>query len=121
MGEVSKIFVALCCLICCYVVVAAFFYRDFWNTIQGSQGRDISSSFLSWERYSSSEIAAFTKKWLFDQNQQLSKFSRHVVGYVNTSSFDPFSLYSGVNIWDLFPPEFSCPDLKRIGNIGDGA
>lgn len=32
-------------------------------------------------------------------------------------AFNPESL---VNVWDLYPPEISCPDLKRIGRVGDG-
>ena len=38
----------------------------------------------------------------------------------NISSFVPFSASSKINIWDLFVPQYSCSDLTRVGNVGDG-
>ena len=34
--------------------------------------------------------------------------------------FDAFSVDSGINVWDLFPPMTNCPDSERIGRVGDG-
>jgi len=39
---------------------------------------------------------------------------------VNVTSFSPFAKDASVNIWDLFPPELSCPDIQRVGSVGDG-
>ena len=39
------------------------------------------------------------------------------------ASINPSTLYNkggDLNIWDLFPPIANCPDLVRLGNIGDG-
>lgn len=33
---------------------------------------------------------------------------------------DPFSPHSGINVWDYYPPQLSCPDLQRIGKTGEG-
>jgi hypothetical protein len=32
--------------------------------------------------------------------------------------YDPFSMSNNVNVWDLYPPSISCPDIKRIGRVG---
>ncbi len=43
--------------------------------------------------------------------------------FVNlTSPYNPFDqrLSQGVNLWDLFPPVMNCPDLQRIGKVGEG-
>lgn len=34
--------------------------------------------------------------------------------------FHPFSLATGINVWDLYPPVASCPDIRRLGRLGDG-
>lgn len=39
------------------------------------------------------------------------------------ASINPVTLYNkggDLNIWDLFPPVANCPDLVRLGNVGDG-
>lgn len=38
----------------------------------------------------------------------------------NIDSFQPFSRFSDTYIWDIFPPQMSCPDVERVGHIGDG-
>lgn len=50
----------------------------------------------------------------------VSAFKQSAKLYFNQSLFDPFSPYTGVSIWDIFPPIISCPTLERIGNVGEG-
>lgn len=119
MAEANKVLLVLSGLICCYVFFAILFYRDFWRSLQDTTGVGLSSTLLQWERYSNFEISTLTSGWLQQQVSQLVLL-KSTVDKVNTTTFDPFSVHSGVNIWDLFPPELSCPDIKRIGNIGDG-
>jgi hypothetical protein len=33
---------------------------------------------------------------------------------------DPFSTHSGINVWDYYPPQLSCPDILRVGKTGEG-
>jgi hypothetical protein len=33
---------------------------------------------------------------------------------------EPFDPQGKINAWDIYPPDVSCPDLIRIGNVGDG-
>ena len=56
------------------------------------------------------------------QGKQRALSSLYQLPILNTniSQFEPFSLNSAVNIWDLFPPPLSCPDIERVGNVGDG-
>ena len=119
MGDSSKIFVALCCLVCFYAFFAALFYRDYWKALKTADIHGLSSSFLSWDIYTARAGSLLTRNWLLHQSARLGT-STPAFDMVNMSTFEPFSAYSGVNIWDLFPPEFSCPDLTRIGNVGDG-
>jgi alpha 1,2-mannosyltransferase len=39
-----------------------------------------------------------------------------------SKAYDPleFSRNEGINLWDLFPPNMNCPDLTRIGKVGEG-
>lgn len=39
---------------------------------------------------------------------------------VKLKEFDPFSIDSKINVWDLYPPTISCPDVSRVGKVGDG-
>lgn len=32
-------------------------------------------------------------------------------------AFDPHGL---INAWDIYPPDVSCPDMERVGHVGDG-
>jgi hypothetical protein len=119
MADPNKVLIVFSGLICCYVFFAILFYRDFWKSLKDTNVSKISSTLLQWDRYSNHEISALTQGWLHEQMSRVVQ-SKSIIDAVNTTSFDPFSVYSGVNIWDLFPPELSCPDVRRIGNIGDG-
>lgn len=73
-----------------------------------------------------------TLKWLLQQQQDLlfdpsqrSLLNQYLSSLPpssakNISTFDAFDRWSGVNVWDLYPPQVSCPDLTRVGKIGDG-
>ncbi len=32
----------------------------------------------------------------------------------------PFDIFARFSLWDYFPPQVSCPDLQRLGRVGDG-
>jgi hypothetical protein len=73
-----------------------------------------------------------TMKWLLQQQEDLifdpnqrSLLNQYLSSLPpssakNISTFDAFDRWSGVNVWDLFPPQVSCPDSTRVGKIGDG-
>lgn len=71
----------------------------------------------------------FVRNWLQHQKRNLvqKSHSKHesvvLTSNFNESSianFDAFSTLSKVFVWDLYPPQSSCPDLIRLGYIGDG-
>lgn len=70
-----------------------------------------------------SSAAYFSKLWLQTQVKQLTSeaIDFHPGIPANTiSSVDPFSLSTGINVWDLYSPQLSCPDVVRVGKIGEG-
>jgi hypothetical protein len=74
-----------------------------------------------WRLSSIDQTAQYTQDWIKFQSSRLaSPYFSYALKYFNITEFDPFSSKSGINIWDLFPPEVSCPDIERVGNIGEG-
>lgn len=70
-----------------------------------------------------SGAAYFSKQWLHTQVKQFSTgpIDFHPgVSSTTISKVDPFSVHTGINVWDLYPPQLSCPDVMRIGKIGEG-
>lgn len=57
-----------------------------------------------------------------NQHQNHNQNHNHHVGieYGNLLINEPFSPSSGINVWDLYIPTISCPDLERLGKIGEG-
>ena len=50
-------------------------------------------------------------------------YSYHVQHHVSKHDVinsDPFSLSTGINVWDWYPPELVCPDSVRVGKVGEG-
>lgn len=65
----------------------------------------------------------FTYEWLIEQQRALEindRINNYVTNVPIKNISEPFSTESGVNIWDVFPSQVSCPDRQRIGNVGDG-
>lgn len=61
--------------------------------------------------------AVISRLWLVEFSRKLAS-TPVKIPVVNLT--EPFSPSSGVNVWDVFSPEISCPDIERVGNIGDG-
>jgi hypothetical protein len=65
----------------------------------------------------------FTQRWWEAQTENALR-RRALVDLVvsdpKAESFEPFKTATGVNVWDLFVPTVTCPDLERIGPVGDG-
>jgi len=38
----------------------------------------------------------------------------------NISAIEPFNHSLGTYIWDWFTPDYNCPSLQRVGQLGDG-
>ena len=65
----------------------------------------------------------FSRQWLQTQSKQLSQESDKYhpgISHKELMNMDPFSLSTGINVWDLYPPQLSCPDVMRIGKVGEG-
>ena len=84
----------------------------------------------------------FSMQWTVEQSQNLDReiskqvsmqssvppkqrvlsslFQHNFLKSNNISQFKPFDAYAKINIWDLFSPVISCPDIQRVGNVGDG-
>eukprot|EP01038_Epipyxis_sp_PR26KG_P013005 gene13005-17435_t len=68
-------------------------------------------------------IYQFTKRWLIYQskisNDEYFKTNVSTQSYL-TNNFQAFTTSSIVNIWDIYPPTISCPDIVRLGKVGEG-
>jgi hypothetical protein len=88
----------------------------------------------------------FTIEWLshrwrriLEQETRVSNLNKPLVDFKDKSSVDPYRPVLSVslteksfgqfnpwgkgteiNIWDLYPPQVSCPDVVRLGKAGDG-
>ena len=38
----------------------------------------------------------------------------------NLTDYNPFNPWGPIYIWDWFSPDYNCPSMERIGNLGDG-
>eukprot|EP01036_Dinobryon_divergens_P028902 gene28902-37919_t len=84
-------------------------FSMYW-TIEQSQSLDMRKS-----------QHAYAQNLLTPKQHILSSLFQHSFFKSNNiSHFKPFDAYSKINIWDLFPPVMSCPDIERVGNVGDG-
>ena len=84
-------------------------FSMYW-TIEQSQNLDRKKSKL-----------AYTQNSFHPKQHILTSLFRHsFFKSDNISNFKPFDANSKINIWDLFPPVLSCPDVERVGNVGDG-
>jgi hypothetical protein len=113
-------FVAI--LTSCFLISEFLLYR-LWKTSPSQSITNVlqSSTFSLWKLSSLDQTAQYTENWINFQASTLpSPYFRYALKYFNATEFDPFSRESGINIWDLFPPEVSCPDIERVGNIGEG-
>jgi hypothetical protein len=56
------------------------------------------------------------------QQQQLVMTQPPNITRLLAPDYDPFNPYTfeGITVWDLFPPNMNCPDLTRIGAVGEG-
>ena len=58
----------------------------------------------------------FIKQYMLHPTSILNKND-----YINNPNIsEPFNPNSPVVVWDLYLPEISCPDMERVGSIGDG-
>jgi hypothetical protein len=109
----------------CFLISELFLY-SFWNTSSTHTLSKVltSSTFLLWNMNPLDYQAKYTEDWIQHQStvtmKSSSPYFHYALKYFNLTDFDPFSRQSGINVWDLFPPEVSCPDVQRVGNIGEG-
>jgi len=59
----------------------------------------------------------FFKLWMLDTQKTLALTS---IDIPLAKIAEPFANNSQILLWDLYLPEVACPDMQRIGNIGDG-
>ena len=122
-------------LFCCAVVIGVLMYlytcliTGYEPTLGCSSGPGFFSASIADPLY--------LKEWLKHQKNQLISRSDFASSPMGTSEnnlailssalnstvisrFEPFSTINRVGVWDLYAPQVSCPDLVRIGYIGDG-
>lgn len=105
-------------LVSCFLI-SEFFLYSLWGKISSSNS--LSTVLNLWTINPLDHTAKYTEDWIKYQSSTFtSPYFHYALNYFNLTEFDPFSRQSGINIWDLFPPEYSCPDIQRIGNIGEG-
>lgn len=69
-------------------------------------------------------IQHYTSKYLRQFQDSLSFQDMDLREILNNDTklinFNPFDVNFGINVWDLYPPEITCPDIKRFGRAGEG-
>jgi hypothetical protein len=103
--------IVLLSLLCVYFIFE-YIFRVSWSN-HSKLPNDGRLSYL--------QSSSFPERWFVEKLQHPpSPYYHQQKKYFNITTFEPFSLNTGINIWDLFPPEVSCPDLLRVGRVGEG-
>jgi len=84
---------------------SAFFSSDHETDASSKQARDL-----------------FMQRWWQAQTDNALRRRELVDFHENDplEPFEPFKTTTGINVWDLFVPTVTCPDLERVGPVGDG-
>lgn len=107
---------ALWGMLCFALGIAVTSLFHFYSTVSASSMPTLLPHNLLPEWALTVDKSSTTQQWLAEEHIRIVAGTQ--VPLLNIS--EPFSLSSGVNIWDIFVPEVSCPDMLRIGNVGDG-
>ncbi|RYG98880.1 hypothetical protein EON65_50910, partial [archaeon] len=98
-------------------ILATCIYTSLSIQLQ-SGGMYTSSNILNYlkEEQGEQDLSAYSHKWMILQASQLIKQPPRQL----EPNFDAFSKTSGVNIWDVYVPTLTCPDMQRLGLAGEG-
>eukprot|EP01031_Cornospumella_fuschlensis_P030736 gene30736-37137_t len=82
----------------------------------GTYSSRIIFDYLNEDQGGVNDLTSFSHKWMIAQASHLLKQPPSQLA----PNFDAFSKSSGVNIWDMYVPTLTCPDVQRLGHIGEG-
>lgn len=93
------------------IVTSIVIYMKLSSTIQ-----PIQETVFSADSYiiPSASSQLLTQQWLMHASFELKDHAPVLL----TNQFDSYD--TAVNIWDVFPPTLNCPDMQRIGKVGEG-
>ena len=97
------------------VSVVLGLYLFFVSAVSSSDDHEIGAS-------SKQATDAFMQRWWEAQTDNALR-RRELVDFIENDPvepFEPFKFSTGINVWDLFVPTVTCPDLERVGPVGDG-